>query len=746
MKSILKKVLSAKTDRQVASILEDLTKSEEIEWKNVGDRANNWPTIGIGTDPASGLVERITNSIDSVIDKEWELHSKPDIGSPRKAAQEWLGVVGGRLSNIETSDLKKTAHIAEKIRVSFQDSSDENYPTVEIRDYGIGIRSKDFSKTILSLNESNKLNKFHLMGAYGQGGSTALAFSNTTVIVSRRFTKDNSDKEISFTIVRINQGDYAKNKQQWVEYCVNKKTGNPFSYNEKNETVFKPGTLVRHIRMEIGKYKGQITTPSNSLWYIAHNYLFDPIIPFTISDERERFSQTGNRTVTGNNRLLTQNKYLEYNNKAKHTFKSGKLEIFWWVLNDKGEKPRERIKNYTSVRHPIIITHNGQKQGQIDNYLIKNDLKLPFIDRYLIVQIETQELDGESKRKLFSTSREKLKDTPIYYDLKQYVIDTLSEDDKLKEINKSRKENLFTTTSSEVEERVRKRLANRVNRYLSGGGYEAGGSTRSGGGGGGGNVVREPIPHSDPPTFLTIKSNDPVEFKENKLSAIKFETDAHPALFRSETFFVYVNRIEDCTYSGRTNVVDGYGIAYFKPNENASIGSEGEITFELRPPNCKTISQTIKFKIVESDNNSGGGSGNRPSVNIRPLFIDKNHPYYKQHAWNENTVADVNDNENMIYIFVNAANKDLVKIVERANRRNQSAVSSIKNKYLENIAFYSFVQFKNYQDNIGNVQIDSDKDIEITQIKEYERINASETICGMINEMFESIIIEQNDE
>ena len=73
-------------------------------------------------------------------------------------------------------------------------------------------------------------------------------------------------------------------------------------------------------------------------------------------------------------------------------------------------------------------------------------------------------------------------------------------------------------------------------------------------------------------------------------------------------------------------------------------------------------------------------------------------------------------------------------------------ISSIKNKYLENIAFYSFVQFKNYQDNIGNVQIDSDKDIEITQIKEYERINASETICGMINEMFESIIIEQNDE
>ena len=100
----------------------------------------------------------------------------------------------------------------------------------------------------------------------------------------------------------------------------------------------------------------------------------------------------------------------------------------------------------------------------------------------------------------------------------------------------------------------------------------------------------------------------------------------------------------------------------------------------------------------------------------------------------------------MIIIFVNGENKDLVKIVERANRRNQSAVESINNKYLENIAFYSFVQFKNYQDNIGNIQVSSDKDVEVDDIKNLERINASETICGMINEMFESIIIEQNDD
>ena len=45
---------------------------------------------------------------------------------------------------------------------------------------------------------------------------------------------------------------------------VDKSTGQPFSLEVDDET-FEPGTLVRHVLMDLGKYKGKITTPSNSL-------------------------------------------------------------------------------------------------------------------------------------------------------------------------------------------------------------------------------------------------------------------------------------------------------------------------------------------------------------------------------------------------------------------------------------------------------------------------------------------------
>ena len=51
--------------------------------------------------------------------------------------------------------------------------------------------------------------------------------------------------------------------------------------------------------------------------------MFDPIIPFTISDRRNNRKE--NRTVTGNNRLLTYTENLEYRNQVTLTFKTVKL-------------------------------------------------------------------------------------------------------------------------------------------------------------------------------------------------------------------------------------------------------------------------------------------------------------------------------------------------------------------------------------------------------------------------------------
>ena len=77
MKKILAQLLKATTAKEVTDILEILTEDHDIKWRAVGDRQNNQSTINMGTDPAAGLVERITNSIDSILDLQWQTEGNP---------------------------------------------------------------------------------------------------------------------------------------------------------------------------------------------------------------------------------------------------------------------------------------------------------------------------------------------------------------------------------------------------------------------------------------------------------------------------------------------------------------------------------------------------------------------------------------------------------------------------------------------------------------------------------------------
>src|SRR5882724_10126829 len=77
----------------------------EIKWFPVGgkDKENNSGIINVATDPGRSIVERITNAVDGVLEREHETHSgKPDCRSPREAANAWLGVPLDGLSLLST--------------------------------------------------------------------------------------------------------------------------------------------------------------------------------------------------------------------------------------------------------------------------------------------------------------------------------------------------------------------------------------------------------------------------------------------------------------------------------------------------------------------------------------------------------------------------------------------------------------------------------------------------------------------
>src|SRR3972149_6833637 len=129
MKKIFEKVLKAKTAKDVTDILEVLTEDFDIKWDFVGGRGNNQSTINMGTDPAAGLIERITNSIDAVLDLEWHKQGCPKIDSPRKAAQKWFGLQDGKLRYIKDASAKNIQELAKRISITLKDSEREQFPT-----------------------------------------------------------------------------------------------------------------------------------------------------------------------------------------------------------------------------------------------------------------------------------------------------------------------------------------------------------------------------------------------------------------------------------------------------------------------------------------------------------------------------------------------------------------------------------------------------------------------------------------
>jgi hypothetical protein len=754
MKKIFDQIIKANTAKEITDILEILTEDFEINWLSVGGRENNQSTINMGTDPAAGLIERITNSIDSVLDLEWYKQGCPaDIDNPRKAVGKWFNIQDGKLNSIKDASAKNIQELAKKIHVTLKDSEREDFPTVEVRDFGIGIKGDEFSSTILSLNDNNKINKLHQMGAYGQGGSTALSFNTFTLIISRPNKILKKGDSVSFTIVRFNDGGLGQRKLGWYEYCVGSK--NQTLSLELPEEKFPAGTLVRHIGMDLGKYTVKLTGPTSSLWYLGHHYMFDTILPFIISGARQKDLTKGkveNRIVLGNNRRLTlgggdEKELTQYKRDATLTFRDGKVVIYYWVLTIEGEKPWERIKNYTLPSEPIIITFNGQRQGHLSNSIIKSELKLPFLDKYLVVQIECDEMDNESKRQLFSSTRENTRDTSIKKELSKLVADTLDADDQLKRLDRERRERYLKKDETEVLDKLRRRLASRINTYLQAAGGGKGVKATDTG-----ETVKTkrqpPIPINDPPTFIEITGLPVREVYIGKTFSIKFKTDAHPSLFTNPDWFLSVMEPHSFgSYTGSARVVDGYGIAYFKTRDNVDENTEAIVTLELRPPRQKTLSDTAGVIAVEFPTGADTQKpGNKNAPNIEIIPVSENDDYYKDHGWTNRHVAEVADDQDTVFIYLNDSNVHLTKLIERAQQYSTQAVESIKNRYREHVGFCSFMIDRNKIEerllSDGNKNLSSEQ---IEQVKAADLENSCETICGIISDFFDYIRTETEE-
>ena len=178
-----KKVLNANTVKNIEELYKLIIEKYDTEWVPIGGKDTNHSTFQMLQDGEYGVIERITNGIDAVIEKEYYLNPDESIRSPRTSAEKYFGIEGGDLSKFVAKDIDASNKALVEVKVL--DSGKINRPTIEIRDKGIGLNADEFATTILSLQGGNKLHKFYLAGTFGQGGSTANIFSEKTLYISK---------------------------------------------------------------------------------------------------------------------------------------------------------------------------------------------------------------------------------------------------------------------------------------------------------------------------------------------------------------------------------------------------------------------------------------------------------------------------------------------------------------------------------------------------------------------------------
>ncbi len=424
----------------------------EEEWKFLGDNSSNASSIGILKNGEKGLIERITNGVDAVIEKQKELNNIGQASNSAVIIRKAFPKYYERCVRIEegTEDSSLPYEADNQVILAINDSGRSSKPTFDVVDKGTGIAGEDFPNTILSIQKGNKIrsDKSYLIGAFGQGGSTSLPFTQATIIISKLNNK------FYFTIIKAADLTDFKN-HCYVYFTVNGEIPE-LSFNESIEfsdgylqefIESDSGTLVRMIEMDISSNlrNNDISKPGMLGDYL-NTELFNVGLPIKLIENRGSYSENvhkQNRNAFGTYfKLHTWKKYVkkDYSGTIDIEINGRSYKIdYYTILPPKEEdwgkdgEAKKTFEQFNVSLDPILYTVNGQTITTERFQKLKN-AGLMFLRYRLLVNINLDVL-GSEKYRFFTTDRNQIKNTDQTNGFLDKVVEALANVDKLKEIN-----------------------------------------------------------------------------------------------------------------------------------------------------------------------------------------------------------------------------------------------------------------------------------------------------------------------
>jgi hypothetical protein len=577
-----------------------------IDERPVGYRPNNRGTIEVATDPGRSVIERITNAVDALLELEHYTHQGgTDYRSPREAAEAWLGVDPKGLGSMT---LKRRQDLAHRIVVTVEPGGGRESRIVTVRDTGIGLDSAEIPRTILSLNESNKWQKHYLAGTFGQGGSSTFAFSELTLVASRRYRSN----KISFTAVWYK--DLPSNEYKSGHYVYVVENQLPLIIPiEESDILVPQGTIVRHFGYDLTNYPSPFG--ERSLYGAMNRLLFDPVSPVWYENKVDGW----NRGIYGSRtRLNSGSEDAEGGNKIELDHQMplfsinlgdlGNIKFEYWVLPIPEKRNTVPVAAYVDQRKPIILSINGQNQSELSAVHIRKDAELPYLRTRLVCHIDCNDLSSTAKRSLFASTREQAKEGQILARIRDEIIEALKSDDELVRLNREAKEKSLSDSDEESKKRLQKEVARMLT--LMGkaqidtdkASQKGAGTSRAGTGGGRKKV--EPLETREPPTYIKIlrDKDQPITFHETQRRWLRIETDApsdyhDPAKPQHSKINLIVGA--ELRLVGTSALRGGRMRVAVECLAGVGVGKEGKIKVELHRKNLSTITDEATYRVIE---------------------------------------------------------------------------------------------------------------------------------------------------
>jgi hypothetical protein len=340
-----------------------------------------------------------------------------------------------------------------------------------------------------------------------------------------------------------------------------------------------------------------------------------------------------------------------------------------------------------------LVRHTGTDERRFT----AERLQLPYLAKFLILQVELDHLLPAARRELLSSTRDRLKRTPFFFEMRERICAALAEDDELIRLNELRKEELLSRHSDRDRERMRQRFAQLMERLrpgvdatTSGKGEEEGGRPP------GGTRTRdplEPLPTRDEPTFLRIaNAKRPIPVRLDRQALIRLESDAPDGYLTSR---IHAKLTMACHPPGllalesKSDFHGGRARLTIRPAEGATV-QEGTISAFLFTPDDRALSDEVAFRLESPPEHPTAGAKSTTRVKVpEPIPVFKGE--WPSFGWDESSVADAREDKDGGKIYVNADNRHLERLL-RGGGYQEKGIARMRNNFVLYVAFYTWAR------------------------------------------------------